>query len=193
VLDFDRARLIADAVLAEGEKRNAGPLTVAVLDAGGHVVVLYRATGAGIVRPQIATGKAWGALGLGFSSRGIAGAAERFPAFFDALAVASEGRVVPAPGGVLLRDGDRLLGAVGVSGASSDVDESCGIVAAYEAGLIPSHRHRRSDLVYTAFAPGCADGQGSSRGAGNQGRSSVTSSGLIASAMRRHTVLNCFT
>jgi uncharacterized protein GlcG (DUF336 family) len=138
VLDFDTARRLADEVLAEGVRRRTAPLTVAVLDAGGHQVVLYRQTGAGIVRPQIANGKAWGALGLGFSSRGIASAAARFPGFFEALAVASEGRVIPAPGGILLRDADgTIVGAVGVSGDSSDVDEALGIAAAREAGLEP--------------------------------------------------------
>jgi uncharacterized protein GlcG (DUF336 family) len=138
VLDFETAKRLADAVLAEGGRRRAAPLTVAVLDAGGHPLVTYRSNGSGIVRPQIASGKAWGALGLGFSSRGIADAAKRFPDFFQALAVASDGRMLPAPGGVLLRD-DRgaIVGAVGVSGDSSDVDEACAIAAAHQAGLHP--------------------------------------------------------
>jgi uncharacterized protein GlcG (DUF336 family) len=138
MLSFETARRLADAVLAEGKRRNSSPLTVAVLDAGGHQVVLYRQDGAGFVRPQIAIGKAWGALGLGFSSRGIANVAARVPAFFDALAVASEGRMFPAAGGVLLRTpADGIIGAVGVSGDNSDVDEACAIVAAHEAGLEP--------------------------------------------------------
>jgi uncharacterized protein GlcG (DUF336 family) len=138
VLDFDTAKRVADAVITDGVRRKTAPLTVAVLDAGGHPIVTYRQTGSGIVRPQIASGKAWGALGLGFSSRGIANAASRFPGFFEALAVASEGRVIPAPGGVLLRDGDgTIVGAVGVSGDSSDVDEACAIAAALQAGLYP--------------------------------------------------------
>jgi uncharacterized protein GlcG (DUF336 family) len=69
MLNFETAQRLANAVLAEGKRRNSSPLTVAVLDAGGHQVVLYRQDGAGFVRPQIAIGKAWGALGLGFSSR----------------------------------------------------------------------------------------------------------------------------
>jgi uncharacterized protein GlcG (DUF336 family) len=138
MLLFELAKRLADATLEEGARRGTAPLTVAVLDAGGHPVVLYRASGSGIVRPQIATGKAWGALGLGFSSRGIASAAARFPGFFEALAVASEGRVIPAAGGVLLHDDSgELVGAVGVSGDSSDVDEACAIAAAYEVGLRP--------------------------------------------------------
>jgi uncharacterized protein GlcG (DUF336 family) len=138
VLTFDIALRLATAVLAEGERRGSAPLTVVVLDAGGHQVVLHRQDGAGIARPQIAIGKAWGALGVGFSSRGIANAAERFPGFFQALAVASDGRTIPAAGGVLLRTPERgVVGAVGVSGDNSDVDEACAIVAAIEVGLVP--------------------------------------------------------
>jgi uncharacterized protein GlcG (DUF336 family) len=138
VLTFDTALRLAGLALAEGARRGSAPLTVAVLDAGGHQVVLHRQDGAGIVRPQIAIGKAWGALGVGFSSRGIADAAARLPAFFDALAVASDGRVIPAAGGVLLRrPGEGVVGAVGVSGDHSDTDEACAIVAALGVGLEP--------------------------------------------------------
>jgi uncharacterized protein GlcG (DUF336 family) len=138
MLSFEIARQLANAALKEGRRRGSSPLTVAVLDAGGHQVVLYRQDGAGFVRPQIAIGKAWGALGLGFSSRGIAQVAERVPAFFDALAVAAQGRMIPAAGGVLLRDeAGTIIGAVGVSGDNSDVDEACAIVAARESGLQP--------------------------------------------------------
>jgi uncharacterized protein GlcG (DUF336 family) len=138
MLSFDIAKRLAEATLGEGEKRGAPPLSVAVLDAGGHQVVFYRQSGSGILRPQIAIGKAWGALGLGFNSRGIAAAAERLPTFFDALAVASGGRLVPAPGGVLLREPtEGIVGAVGVSGASADVDEACAIAAARLVGLDP--------------------------------------------------------
>lgn len=146
MLTFETAHNLANAVLREGRRRNSAPLTVAVLDAGGHPIVLLRQDGAGFIRPDIATGKAWGALGLGFSSRTIADVAARVPAFFTTLAVASEGRMFPAAGGVLLRARldagagaviDPVIGAVGVSGDSSDVDEACAIVAAREVGLNP--------------------------------------------------------
>jgi uncharacterized protein GlcG (DUF336 family) len=138
MLDFETARQLADAALAEGARRRSAPLTVAVLDAGGHLIVAYRQTGSGIARPQIAAGKAWGALGLGFSSRGVAEAATRFPGFFAALAAATGGQVIPAPGGVLLRnEAQEIVGAVGISGDNSDVDEACGILAARSAGLSP--------------------------------------------------------
>jgi uncharacterized protein GlcG (DUF336 family) len=137
-LTFDAAQRVAAAVLAEGARRHASALTVAVLDPGGHLIVLYRQDGAGYIRPDIAIGKAWGALSLGVSSRAIAGIAERVPAFFESLTVAAQGRVFPAPGGVLLRDqAGEIVGAVGVSGDSSDLDEALAIVAARAAGLTP--------------------------------------------------------
>lgn len=138
MLSFDTAQRVAAAALQEGARRRTSALTVAVLDAGGHLIVLFRQDGAGYMRPQIAAGKAWGALSLGVSSRGIAGIAARVPAFFEALTVASQGRMFPAPGGVLLRDrAGAVVGAVGVSGDNSDVDEAVGIAAAREAGLEP--------------------------------------------------------
>jgi len=138
MLSFETAELVAAAVLEEGGRRRTSALTVAVLDAGGHTVVLYRQDGAGYIRPQIAIGKAWGALSLGVSSRGIAGIAAQVPAFFEALAVAAQGRMFPAPGGVLLRDqAGEIVGAVGVSGDNSDVDEAVGIAGARKAGLEP--------------------------------------------------------
>jgi uncharacterized protein GlcG (DUF336 family) len=116
-------------------------LTVAVLDAGGHLVVLKREDGSGILRPQIAQAKAWSALGMGLSTREIGRRAEAQPAFFGALASVAEGRFAPAAGGVLVRDGGgALLGAVGVSGDVSDVDESCALAGISAAGL-------RSDAV----------------------------------------------
>lgn len=101
------------------------------------MVELCRQDGSGIVRPQIATGKAWGALGMGFGSRELARRAERMPAFFTALSSAAEGRIVPVPGGVLVRDGqERLLGAVGISGDTSDRDEDCAVQGIRVAALL---------------------------------------------------------
>jgi uncharacterized protein GlcG (DUF336 family) len=138
-LTLDQARRLADATLERGAAIGAAPLTVAVLDAGGHLVALYRQDGSGIARPQIAIGKAWGALGLGVSSRAIAVTAESRPTFVNALAVASDGRAVPAAGGILLREaaGGAIIGAAGVSGDNSDVDEACAIAGALAAGLQP--------------------------------------------------------
>lgn len=135
-MKLDTALSIARATLAEGQARRCAPLTAAVLDAGGHLVALLRADGSSLLRPQIATGKAWGALGLGFGGRELARRAERMPAFFHALSDLSGGHMVPVPGGVLVRDAAGLLvGAVGVSGDTSEQDEACAVAAVQAAGL----------------------------------------------------------
>ena len=133
-----QAEAIASATLDQGRTVGAAPLTVAVLDAGGHLVVLKRDDGSGILRPQIAKAKAWGALGIGFSSREIGRRAEAQPVFFASLAAVADGRFAPAAGGILVRDADgALLGAVGVSGDVSDVDEQCALAGVAAAGLVP--------------------------------------------------------
>ncbi len=119
---------IADRTLAAGEARGAEPLTVAVLDAGGHILVMKRADGSGILRCDIAYGKAWGALGMGVPTRKLAARGPAAASFFTAVAAASQGRLIPVPGGVLLRDASgAVVGAVGVSGDTSDMDEECAI------------------------------------------------------------------
>ena len=116
-LTLEQASRIVDTALARGREHRMLRLTVAVLDAGGHLVALKREDGSGILRPQIALGKAWGALGMGFSSRLIRDRLTDRPTFVTALATASEGRFVPVPGGVLIRAGDgEVVGAVGISG-----------------------------------------------------------------------------
>lgn len=135
-MQLDTALAIASRTLAEGRERALAPLTVAVLDAGGHTVALLRADGSSLLRPQIATGKAWGALGMGFGGRELAQRAAKMPAFFHALAELSDGRMVPVPGGVLVRSPEGvLLGAVGVSGDTSDHDELCAVAAIDSVGL----------------------------------------------------------
>lgn len=126
---------IADATLEAGRKRNAAPLTVAVLDAGGHVVVMKRADNSGILRCEIAYGKAWGALGMGLPTRTLGERAKNAPSFFAAIAASSDGRLIPVPGGVFLRDdAGIIIGAVGVSGDTSDVDEECAMEAIASCG-----------------------------------------------------------
>lgn len=133
LLQADR---IADGTLAAGDKRKAQPLTVVVLDAGGHVVVIKRSDNSGILRCEIAFGKAWGALGMGLPSRTLFARAVDNPNFFMALAAASGGRLVPNPGGVLLRDPTGcIIGAVGVSGDLPDMDEDCAMDGIREAGM----------------------------------------------------------
>ncbi|HXO03153.1 MAG TPA: heme-binding protein [Stellaceae bacterium] len=132
-----QASTIIDQALAKGRELNLHPLTVVVLDAGGHLVAMKREDKSGILRTEIATGKAWGTLGMGFGGREFARrAAGGGAVFLQALMAASGGRVVPAPGGVLIRDnaGD-IIGAVGISGDTSDKDETCAVAGITAVGL----------------------------------------------------------
>ncbi|WP_174278362.1 GlcG/HbpS family heme-binding protein [Sphingomonas bacterium] len=136
MMTLDLAERIAAAALDHGSRLSLQPLTVAVLDAGGHLVILKRQDGSGILRPAIAGGKAWGALGMGHGSRMLAKRAEAAPAFVNALASASDGRMIPAPGGVLIRDEhDRVVGAIGISGDTSDHDEACAVAGIAAVGM----------------------------------------------------------
>lgn len=136
-MTLDIASRIVDAAIATGRAQSFKPLTVVVLDAGGHDVVLKREDGSGIMRADIARGKAWGALGMGVGSRDLARRAEQNPRFFAALAATSGGRLVPNPGGVLIRNQEgTVLGAVGVTGDTSDHDEVCASSAIESAGLV---------------------------------------------------------
>jgi len=131
-----QASEIIDLALARGRDGGYRPLTVAVLDSGGHLVAFKREDESSILRFEIATGKAWGALGMGVASRKLAGVAAERPVFMNAIIAASGGRMVPVPGGVLVRDeGGRIVGAVGISGDTSDRDEQCAIAGIEAAGL----------------------------------------------------------
>ncbi|RJX34554.1 MAG: heme-binding protein [Desulfarculus sp.] len=137
-LTLEQASIIADQTLDKGRDLALQPLAVVVLDDGGHYKVVKREDGAGLLRVEIALGKAWGALGMGQAGRELARRAEKMPVFFGALAAMSGGKVVPLPGGVLIRDGQgRLLGAVGVSGDTSDRDEECALHGVRAAALSP--------------------------------------------------------
>ena len=139
-LTLTQATTIVEAALRKGRETGCAPLAVAVLDGGGHLKAFAREDGAGIVRPQIAVGKAWGALGMGFGSRTLARRVAEQPqqqAFFAALNAMSDGRVVPAAGGVLIRDaGGAVIGAVGISGDVSDKDEACALAGIAAASLV---------------------------------------------------------
>jgi len=137
-LNLSQGRKIVLTALSTGRDANLAPLTVAVLDVGGHVVCLEREDGSGIMRVDIAIAKAWGALGMGMSSREIGDRLQDKPAFLGALASASQGRFGPVPGGVLAcNDKGEVIGAVGISGDVSDQDEFCAIKGIKAAGLVP--------------------------------------------------------
>src|SRR5580700_7947988 len=127
-LALEQASTIVDQALEKGRELKLQPLTVVVLDAGGQLKAMKREDGSSLLRPEIAGGKAWGALGMGFGGREFARRAVANPGFLQALMAASGGRIVPVPGGVLIRDsGGEIVGAVGISGDTSDKDEICAV------------------------------------------------------------------
>jgi uncharacterized protein GlcG (DUF336 family) len=134
-LTLESASLIVDKALAKAREAKFRPMCVAVLDDGGHVKALKREDGASILRPNIAIGKAWGAVGMGESSRQLSERLKERPAFLGALSDMSGGKVVPVAGGVLIMDGNEIIGAVGVTGGTSDEDELCAIEGIKAAGL----------------------------------------------------------
>jgi uncharacterized protein GlcG (DUF336 family) len=134
-LTLESASTIADTTLAKARAAKFRPMCVAVLDDGGYLKVLKREDGASILRPQIAIGKAWGAIGMGESSRALGERLKERPAFLGALSTMSEGKVVPVAGGVLIMSGNEIIGSVGVSGGTSDEDEACAIEGIKAAGL----------------------------------------------------------
>ena len=135
-ITLDQANHIIGAALVEGVKRQLKPLSVAVLDAGGHLLAFQRQDGSSTLRPQIAMGKAASALALGISSRKIAEMAVERPSFVAAVGGISPQGLIPAAGGVLVADGEgRTIGAVGVTGDISDNDEACALAGIAAAGL----------------------------------------------------------
>jgi len=135
-LTLAQASIIVDTALKKGRELNLAPLTVAVLDPGGQIKALKREDHSSLLRPEIAMGKAWGCLGMGFGGRELARRATNAPGFFAVLSTLSDGRMVPVPGGVLIRNAEgELLGAVGISGDASEQDELCAVAGIQAAGL----------------------------------------------------------
>ena len=125
-----------DKALAEGRSLGLPPLTVAVLDGSGCLVCFKREDGSSLLRPEIAQAKAWGALGMGMGSRALAQRASVQPAFISAVNALAGGRLIPVPGGVLIRSsGKSIIGAVGITGATSDQDEACAVAGIEAAGF----------------------------------------------------------
>jgi uncharacterized protein GlcG (DUF336 family) len=134
-IDLETARTVIAAARAKAKDTDCKPMTVVVLDAGGHVLAVEREDGAANKRFEIAFGKANGALALGLGSRALMARAEQQPYFIAAAAAAIGGALVPVPGGVLVYDGDALVGAVGVTGDTSDKDEVVAVAGIEAAGL----------------------------------------------------------
>lgn len=132
-----QADQIANDTLRAARGLKLAPMTVAILDAGGHAVVVKREDGAGIMRVELATAKAWGALGMGFGGRELARRAQKMPGFFASLNAVSDGRMAPVAGSALLRDAAGVvIGAIGVSGDTSDNDELALLPAVEASGLV---------------------------------------------------------
>ncbi len=135
-LSFAIAAQIASVTLEAARELGLKPMAAAVLDSAGHPLALLRDEHASFLRPQIATGKARGCLGMGFGGRELARRAQAMPAFFDAINSLTAGEVIPVAGGVLIRSaGGELLGAIGVSGDTSDNDERCALQGIAAVGL----------------------------------------------------------
>jgi uncharacterized protein GlcG (DUF336 family) len=131
-----QASSIVDAALKKARELKQMPQTVVVLDPGGHVVCAKREDGSGIIRYEAAVGKAYGALGMGWGSRTMMERAAQNPNFLTSIVAASGGRLVPNPGGVLIRDaGNAIIGAVGISGDTGDNDEIIAVAGIEAAGL----------------------------------------------------------
>lgn len=137
-ITLDQANSIIAASFAKGRELGLKPLSTVVLDAGGHLIAFQRQDGASTLRPQIACGKAGGALGLGISSRKIGDMAAERPIFIASLGPIAPHGVVPAAGGVIVvDDGGAPIGAVGITGDTSDNDEACALAGIAAAGLKP--------------------------------------------------------
>jgi uncharacterized protein GlcG (DUF336 family) len=136
VLSLAQANAILSSALAAARRGGYKPMAVVVLDEAGDLKAAQREDGASMFRIDIATGKAWAAVGMGTSSRALAVRAKDNPNFFVALSATAKGRFLPQTGAVLIRDGDgRTIGAVGASGGSGDEDEAICIAGVEAAGL----------------------------------------------------------
>ena len=135
-LSLDLASTIVDAALAAGVEHRFMPLCVVVLDAGGHMLVMKRSERASLYRREIATAKAMGCLGMGFGGRALAKRAKTMPEFYATIGELVGQPLVGVPGGILIRNeaGD-IIGAVGISGDTSENDETCGLVGIAAAKL----------------------------------------------------------
>jgi uncharacterized protein GlcG (DUF336 family) len=137
MIDLTHATTIVDQALKHGRSLGLPPLTVAVLDAAGCLVSFKREDGSSLLRPDIAQAKAFGALAMGIGSRAIAARAAVAPAFVSAVNALAGGRLIPVPGGVLIRSSSNaVIGAVGITGANSDQDEACAAAGIAAAGFI---------------------------------------------------------
>ncbi len=132
------AQKIVEGCLNKAREENMMPVTIAVLDTRGVLVSSAMEDNSAIIRPDIAFAKAWGCFGIGFSSREIRnliGAQPEQTHFFHSVRAMSGNKIAPSPGGIMIKKGDDVIGAVGVSGDLPDRDEICAIAGVEAAGL----------------------------------------------------------
>jgi uncharacterized protein GlcG (DUF336 family) len=136
-LTLAQANQIITAALAKSREAGYKPMGIAVLDEGGALKAFAREDGASMFRYDVALGKAWGAVGMGVSSRALAVRAKEVPNFFVALAATAQGKFLPQPGAVVIKDAaGQVIGAVGASGGTGDEDEAICIAGVEAAGLL---------------------------------------------------------
>lgn len=135
-LSLDIARKILDAALAKVIEMKLKPMCITVLDARGCVKASIAQDGTSLMRGEVAHGKAYGALAMGLGSRALFKRAEEQPFFIDAVNTMARGALIPVPGGVLIQDSSGgLLGAIGISGDTSDNDEIACVAGIEAVGL----------------------------------------------------------
>lgn len=136
-LSLAQANQIIAAALAEARKANYKPMGVAVLDDGGNLKAYGREDGASMFRFDIARAKAWGAVGMGTSSRALLERTQTAAVFMTSLAAIADGKFAAQTGAVLIKDAQgNVLGAVGASGGTGDEDEAICIAGVKAAGLV---------------------------------------------------------
>ena len=140
ILTLVHARAIISGALSHRMSEDYNPLCVVVIDAGGHVIACEREDGVANRRFDVALGKAYGAVSIGVNSRTLGVMAVDRPHFMNGVTAAIGGSLVPVAGGVLIVDGGRTIGAVGVSGDTSDNDEAAAIAGIHAAGLTASEK-----------------------------------------------------
>ena len=136
-LTLDQANRIISAAMAASREAGYNPMGIAVLDDAGHLKAFAREDGASMFRFEGAQAKAWGAVGMGASSRVLGQRAKDNPNFFVSLAATASGKFLPQTGAVLIKNAEgQVLGAVGASGGTGDEDEAICMAGVAAAGLV---------------------------------------------------------
>jgi uncharacterized protein GlcG (DUF336 family) len=134
-LTLEHASKIIDACITDARSKMLKPMTVVVLDQGGHEIALKREDGSSTLRPTMAKAKALGVIGMGRGGRELRKTATSNPQLFAMLTALTQGNISPVLGGVLIRHEDEIIGAVGITGDTAENDEACAIAGVHAAGL----------------------------------------------------------